>query len=232
MATYYSPKIVTDGLVCYFDIANSKSYLGSGTSLVDLSENKFSATLTNGPTFNAGNCGYLTMDGTNDYILTGNLASPLGLSSIESHFTWVYPTAAGQIVSELGQGTSDTGWHDSNIEISSGGVFSFSTWHGSLTNRVSSTAKSFNAWYHNTTLTAYINGLSIGTTTFTRTPPYTYGTPGSYGLYYGLFSQDGTNMGTYAYAAGRFGSFMVYNKSLTANEVMQNYNATKARFGL
>jgi len=62
----------------------------------------------------------------------------------------------------------------------------------------------------------------VGTTTFTRSGP------GS--LYYGLCAADGTNMGTQAYGAGSMGNFKVYNRGLSALEVLQNYNALKGRF--
>ena len=45
MATQYSPKIVTDGLVLMLDAANPKSYPGSGTTWYDLSGNNFDFTL-------------------------------------------------------------------------------------------------------------------------------------------------------------------------------------------
>ena len=143
---------------------------------------------------------------------------------------WFNPAAAGQIVSELGQATIDAGYHASNIEVNSSGIFSFSVWHGSLTNKVVSSAKSFNNWYHlgftysGTTFTAYINGSSIGTATFTRQPPSS--------LHYGLCSIDSTNMGTGAYGSGKMGNFMFYNRALSATEVLQNYNAQKGRYGL
>jgi hypothetical protein len=114
------------------------------------------------------------------------------------------------------------------------GVICFSTWHGSLTNKVSSAAKSFNAWYYlgwtysGTTLTAYINGISVGTTTFARQAPFNNG----YNLHYGLGALDGTNMGDGSYCAMRVGSFQVYNRGLTAAEVARNYNSNKSRYGL
>lgn len=228
------PKITSDGLVFYIDAGNIKSYVGSGTDLYDLTKTGNTGSMTNGPVYSTANGGTITVDGVNDYIITKNLAAPFGVSTTESHFIWVYPTAAGQIVSEIGQPTINSGWHDSNIEINSGGVMSFSTWHGSLTNKVTSSALSFSAWYYagftydGTTLTAYINGSSIGTTTFARQAPYNSGN----GLYYGLFAADSTNMGTNAYAAGKFGAFMLYKKCLSASEVRQNYRAMKGRFGL
>ena len=225
-----APPLVTSSLMLQLDASNATSYPGTGVTWTDISGNGKSVTLTNGPTYSSSDGGYIAFDGSNDYaITTTSLYNPTTYPN-ESVFVWWYPTAAGNIISELGQATPNTGWHDSNIEISSGGLISFSIWHGSLTNRVTSSAKSFNQWYNlgfvysGTTLTAYINGSSIGTTTFTRSTNSV--------LYYTIGSTDGTNMGTAAYAAGRCGAFYNYNTALTATEVLQNYNATKSRYGL
>jgi len=221
--------IVTNGLVLNVDAGFVGSYPTAGTTWYDISGNDKNSTLTNGPTFNSANSGSIVFDGVDDYVLTPSLLNA-SLNPTESVFVWFNPAAAGQIVSELGQATINTGYHDSNIEVNSSGIFSFSVWHGSLTNKVVSSAKSFNNWYHlgftysGTTFTAYINGSSIGTTTFTRQPPTS--------LHYGLCSIDGTNMGTSAYGSGKMGNFMFYNRALSATEVSQNYNAQKGRFGL
>jgi hypothetical protein len=235
MATLYSPKIVTNGLVMYLDAGNNRSYPGSGTSWSDLSKNVSSGTLTNGPTFNSANGGTIVFDGSNDYIIANGTSLNSRFSSTSvSHFTWFYPTSAGQIVVELGQAIINNNWHDTNIEISTAGAFSFSTWHGSLNNKVVSSNQSFNTWYYigftynGTTLTAYINGTSIGSTPLARQAPYNNGTQ----TYYALCSIDSTNMGTSAYGGGRVGTFSVYNRSLSVEEVRQNYHATKGRFGL
>jgi len=224
------PNIVTSGLTYLLDGGFIPSYPRTGTTWSDLSGNGNSTSLVNGPTFNSSNDGSIVFDGVNEYGLTANLLNPTTFPN-ESVFVWFYPTSAGQIVSELGQATIDTGWHDSNIEISTGGTISFATWSGSLTNKVVSTAKSFNTWYQlgftysGTTLTAYINGASIGTTTFTRQTTTS--------LYFGLCAIDSvTNMGTAGYAGGRMGNFMFYNRGLSSSEVLQNYNAQKTRFGL
>ena len=221
--------IVTDGLVLNLDAGFVGSYPTTASTWYDISGNDKNSTLTNGPTFNSTNSGSIVFDGVNDYVLTPSLLNA-SLNPTESVFVWFNPAAAGQIVSELGQATINTGYHDSNIEVNSSGIFSFSVWHGSLTNKVVSSAKSFNNWYHlgftysGTTFIAYINGSSIGTTTFTRQPPTS--------LHYGLCSIDGTNMGTSAYGSGKMGNFMFYNRALSATEVLQNYNAQKGRYGL
>ena len=57
----------TEGLSLLLDAGNVKSYPGSGTTWFDLSGNGNNGTLTNGPTFNSE--GYISFDGTNDYVL-------------------------------------------------------------------------------------------------------------------------------------------------------------------
>ena len=68
MATKYSPKTVTNGLVLSLDAANTKSYPKSGTTWTDLSGNSNNGTLTNGPTFSAVNGGCIVFDGVDDYV--------------------------------------------------------------------------------------------------------------------------------------------------------------------
>ncbi len=238
MKTRFSntPTVSTNGLVLHIDAGENSSYSQTGVTFSDISGLTNTATIANGAAFGTPNGGYILMDGTNDYIMANNTdISPRFSSTSVSHFIWVYPTGAGQIVTELGSTVIPPNyWVDANIEINSSGALSFSTWHGSLSNKVVSDNRTLSRWYYvgftydGTTLTAYINGISVGTTTFTRQAPYNYGV----GLHYALFLSTTANMGTTGYAAGRFGSFKVYNRSLTTLEVLQNYKATRARFGL
>jgi hypothetical protein len=227
--------IVSSGLICHLKTAPS-----SGSTWTDDVGNS-NASLNNSPTYSSGNGGYISLNGSNQYVMTSTSlnaqisgTSP-NKSNAQSIFIWCYPTEQGVIVAEIGQAIINTAWHDSNIEMLSSGVVCFSVWHGSLSNKVSSTAKSFNNWYHlgwtysGTTLTAYINGASVGTATLTRQAPFNNG----FNLHYALGATDGTNMGSDgSYCAMRVGSFQVYNRALTAGEVLTNYNSNKSSYGL
>jgi len=79
--------------------------------------------------------------------------------------------------------------------------------------------------YASTLATAYVNGVSVGTSATT------WSAPGA-STFMALMAIDGTNMGTSGYASGSIGAFMVYNRALTAAEVTQNYNALGSRYGL
>ena len=84
---YYSPRIVTSGLVLALDAAERLSYPRTGTTWRDLSGNNNTGTLTNGPTFSAGNMGNIVFDGTNDYVNCGNNSS-INLTSYITLSTW------------------------------------------------------------------------------------------------------------------------------------------------
>ena len=227
--------IVSSGLICHLKTAPP-----TGSTWTDDVGNS-NATLANSPTYSSSNGGYISLNGSDQYVMTSTSlnaqisgTSP-SKSNDQSIFIWCYPTEQGIIVSEIGQATINTAWHDSNIEILSTGVVDFSVWHGSLANKVSSTAKSFNNWYHlgwtysGTTLTAYINGASVGTVTLTRSAPFNNGQ----NLHYALGAADSTKMGSDgSFCAMRVGSFQVYNRALTAGEVLTNYNSNKATYGL
>lgn len=230
MALNHSPKITTNGLVLCLDAGNPRSYSGSGVVWRDLIYGD-TATL-NDATFvdNSFLCSRADWG-----ILANNtsLKNKMPSKSV-SHFTWVYPISEGQIVTELGQTAQDTGWYDSNIEISSSGIVSFSTWHGSLINKVTSSSLQFNNWYNLCItyddsiayLKAYIDGLYLGQVYLNRSAPQEYGS----GYHYSLCSRSGTNMGTYANANAKIANFCVYNRALSPDEVLQNYNALKGRF--
>ena len=227
--------IVSSGLICHLKTAPP-----TGSTWTDDVGNS-NATLVNSPTYSSSNGGYISLNGSNQYVMTSTSlnaqisgTSP-NKSTAQSIFIWCYPTEQGVIVSEIGQAAINTGWHDSNIEITSSGVVDFSVWHNGLTNKVSSAAKSFNNWYHlgwtysGTTLTAYINGASVGTVTLTRSAPFNSGQ----NLHYALGAADGTKMGSDgSFCAMNVGSFQVYNRALTAGEVATNFNSNRTIYGL
>jgi hypothetical protein len=225
------PTINLTSLIVWLDSSNTSSYPGSGTTWTDLSGNAKNMTLANGPTFESANANSIVFDGTDDYALSTSSLYNMSSFPTISTFIWWYPQAAGQIVSELGTGTINSSWHDSQIEINSSGQISFAVWDNYV-DKIVSSSKSFNTWYNlgftydnsTSTTTAYINGVSIGSVV---NPRSTYSS-----IYYTIAGIDGTNMGTSAYGKGKCGAFYHYTRALSATEVLNNYNSNKARFGL
>ena len=227
MAFNFSPKIVTDGLVLYLDAANTRSYVSGSTTWNDISRSGNNGTLTNGPTYNSSNSGNIVLDGVDDYIsipttgiLSGKNSFTISLWTYPSSFTGLQPLFVNYYVGNLELNTRFSGTNLQFFTYSSTNVQAGGT---------TQTYSTLNQWvnivftYDGSTMKTYVNGI-VSPTTFSQT-----GTLNTSTLPYliGRYSSPTE----YRYS-GRFAQTLVYLKSLTASEVLQNYNATKTRFGL
>lgn len=239
MSASYGPTVNRQGLVYFLDFANPKCYPGTGSSTTDLMSISPGQTIS--ATFSSSNFGTFDMDGANSYLINSvNLSSHFSPSTTVSLFAWVYPTAYGQIVSELGQMQPNAGWHDAQIQITSAGNFYFGVWpHGAGVQ--SSGTYSFSNWYHvgftyggtadggSGTITAYVNGVSVSSGSAIRQAPYNNG----FNLFYGLACSDTTTLsGPAQFMAGKYGMFLAYNRELSSEEVYLNHLAMKNRYSI
>jgi hypothetical protein len=235
---YYGPQIVRNGLVLALDAADRNSYPGSGTTWTDLSGNGYNGTLTNSPTFSNSNGGSIIFDGTNDYtstsldlswnntnsvsismwIKTGNLSQSKGFLGT-GNFEWQFRQGqyAGANSDLVFVYWDNSGGHTNGSIPSMSGFFDDTNWkHLTMT------------WNNsNSTILFYKNGTQI----FSQV----YGNPSANRVSSELM-QIGGNVyswdGVGAYWNGSFSNIQTYNRTLSATEVLQNYNATKTRFGL
>lgn len=229
MATLYSPKIVTDGLVLYLDAANRRSYSGSGTAWIDLS-NPTTSSLINGPTFDGANGGSIVFDGSNDYVNTnrdlltetGGLFASASLAwSVSAWFLPAPTNTAGTIVTRAtGGGTSST-----FTTVSSGSVVTARLRGGTIRtiSNVTTTWHELVITWNGTTANAYYDGSYVDTVSV-----------GTAALQDTNFSIGANNvLVTPAdFFNGRVANVKVYNRALSATEILQNYNATRNRFGV
>ena len=216
--------IITRGLVLQLDASALESYPKSGTLWYDLKSNSYGS-LTNGPTYNSGNDGYISFDGTNDYVTSfGNAIVPSGSNSYTIS-TWVYRNRNNVGYEEiLAQWTSANsgnsfffGFDGSNVRfcdnwnpITVSGAGNTNVWM----NLVGVNLGGSNAFiYLNGALSA-TKGSGLG---YTGTGPFLIGKQGE------LNSE---------YFGGNISSVLVYNRALSSTEILQNYNIQKGRFGL
>jgi len=123
----YAPIFISgSSMITYWDIQNSSSYSGSGSTITDLDSTN-NGTLVGSVPYTNSSPKYLSLDsGSSNYIRTNtNLnssLSPANTSEIISVFTWVYPTSNGVILTEQGNTSQSTsnGWNISQIEWVSG----------------------------------------------------------------------------------------------------------------
>ena len=214
MGTGYNPRIATDGLIFALDAANSRSYPGTGLTAFGLVGGA-NGTLLNGTGFSSVAGGCWSFDGTDDGINTTiNIDNdPLTINA------WVYCT---EVTSVNGRGIvlSDNGGWDRGLEIND------SKWGVHIGNNLYKVGTALNnVWYH-TSLSyssnvwiLYVNGSFVFSSSST-TSPGSLATIGradyfSTRIFQGLIPQ-----------------VLIYNRALTVQEIRQNYNATKGRYGL
>ena len=223
-----TPSFTSANLILNYDIGDSNSYPGSGSTITDRSGSGNNGTTVNSPTYSSSNGGYLTFSSaSSQFAYTGAInQSGFNMSSAYSTFMWVKPTGNGILLDERGQSAGGTGWQDSVIEIVSGEL-RMGGWNGSEIWTAATTQPTANAWNYigfvgsSNSYTMYVNGVSAGA--FSRT---TY--PGT--LYYSIGQTDPTSMGNGGYGNFLFGALHVYKFALTTQQILDNYNATKARF--
>ena len=232
MAFANGGRIVTDGLVLSLDAGDRNSYPGSGTTWRDLSGNNNSGSLVNGPTFSSANGGSIVFDGVDDVVTTD---LPAGISGIQTctQVCWFKRTNISTISALVGFGTLGSTsnryaiqvWSDGLVYVTLGpsdwGYFSSNDtrWHniqtvfdGTLTG-------------NSDRLKVYFDGVQVSLT-FSGTIPSNVGTP-----------LNGCRIGQTFNTGNQYGSsttsvFQIYNRALSALEILQNYNAQKSRFNL
>jgi hypothetical protein len=221
----YSPHIVTDGLVLCLDAANPRSYPLSGTSWNDLSGNGNHGTLVNGPTFNSNNGGFFGFDGTNDRIDFPTTYISSGISmSLE---TWIKPGSSQNqyaVIFDYYHGTG--GWAiQQNSNTLNSFYFAWLTNGWQISPGISLSSSKFNHFVvaqNGTSVTGYVDGNSVMAYTGNNTNVYMSGRT----LHIGGWGLGGRHFN------GSIVSPKIYNRALSANEVKQNFNATRGRYGI
>lgn len=223
MGFHRGPNIVRDGLVLALDAASPRSYPGSGTTWYDLSGNGNNGTLTGGVSLSSLDSGCMDFDGTDDRIIVDD-NDILDVDQFTLSF-YAYPevSAVKEMVVRHSSATGGIGAFEvyqnslnitvrhngSHIQTTPSTVFTLNQWH------------SICLTYDKQNIKLYVNSteqFSVSRTVSTNS----YTAPLVIGGYYN---------GTYSFN-GKLNLVKLYNRGLTSNEVAQNYNATKSRFGL
>ena len=237
MGLAHSPRIVTDGLVLCLDAASKRSYPGTGTTWTDLKGGN-NGTLTNGPTFDAGNGGGIVFDGTDDEVSISSsdfsvfsLTATQGVtvscwvkldSSTESRYMFHGGGSGSEIV--LKYDNSNTPPNTTGaladkftflILVPSGGK-------STTASSVHSTTSPDGNWINvvgtrdeSGVFKMYVNGVLEGTDSANSSA---FPTPASVVIGDGNSGEQSISLVYY------------YNRKLSADEIRQNYEATKGRY--
>jgi hypothetical protein len=231
MATSYgNPPIVTDGLVLCLDAANPLSYPGSGTAWNDLSGQGNSGTLINGPTFNSSNGGSIVFDGADDYAVVPESSSVDITTNTITFGGWCYPTISNKYQHIVVKNVGEAPNRQYGLWLSLNGTSQiYRSLNGVViqSNVIISTPWKVNSWncimlvYNGSTIRIYLNGSQVHTENATGDI---------------LHTDSNLNIGGEPnqpyFFDGKISGIQIYNRALSASEVLQNYEATKTRFGL
>ena len=212
-----------DGLELYYPFAEN-----TGTVTVDRSQTGANGTLTNGPTWASGIFGYgVTLDGSNDYISVAAPDVAVSMGDTMTYAMWIYPTSTTAqryyLFDPRGDGNSGSGFNSYFLfdRVNSTTV-TFTVGNANLEVISGNVTMGVNQWFHvaatrsGSTWRVYLNGVQIVSGT-TNTTTYTWN--GSFRI--GTFSSAGA--GPQFYFQGILDEARMYNRTLTANEVMTLY---------
>ena len=235
MAFIHSPKIVTSGLVLALDAANKLSYPGSGTSWYDLSGRGYTATMYGSLPFSNDNGGcfdFATVTGASSDVASLGFTFAVNMVPTTGNFTlnfWVKnpPTNVGQ----SGIFSNSCCGDGYRFGIGKDAIYwlvgpTYSENSISFSSTLNSTS-----WYYVTAIFArgeatpqiriHLNSVYQGVSNFPASQ--TTSTTVAPGI---VRSPCCTPLFT-----GKLAQCTIYSKSLSSTEIIQNYNATKSRFG-
>jgi hypothetical protein len=225
----FANTIVQQGLVLNLDAGNIYSYAGAGTVWYDVSGNGKIGTLTGGVTYSSLYGGDFILDGVNGYIQTD-----LNQNTDNAQITWeawFWDNSPGgfnsntAIISNYGA-VGTTPYTSLHILDTGNVFFGQRNSSGTADDAVYGSSICDSVWHHlvgvvdGSNMHIYVDGIVRASKT-----KITGTTTSGQNLVIG-----GNHLGRYQ--SCRIASARCYNIALSAAQVLQNYNATKGRFGL
>ena len=221
---------VTSNLVLWYDPSFATSYPGTGTTITNLANTSLPGTMSNITWTDP----YFTYNGTSSQVGVADTAALEPGAGDWTMEVWVNQTVntGSQVI--LGKFDPGGGANDVSYAIRvSGGNVRADFGNGTTAMNTSNYTLTTGTWVQlvyvftnvaNNNVITYVNGAQQATTTHSFTSILNT----SSNLYLGSY-----NNGEYAqWFDGKIGVTRLYNAALTAGEVLQNYNANRATYGL
>ena len=214
MSVYGGPDIITDGLQLHWDVANKKSYPGDG-SLLDLSGNNRHGTKAGTVTFIDEFGGIIQFSASSFsryYNSNANFQySDCTVIAASRYYGYAKQRTIASYAGNwlLGHWAGRTTAHYAEGWITSPSATNDTTW------RIYASTVDYSADLYK----MYVDGAVISSSNAGQLG-------GPNGISVGGFS------GNAEYSDGQFSFIQIYNRVLSADEISQNYNALKGRYGL
>lgn len=223
--------VVTSGLQLYLDAGNPNSYNGTGSTWNDLSTFNRSATLFNSPTYNSANSGYLSfLDTSLQYASVPNIGS-LSTWTIEA-WANISLSLSGKVTSIISNQFNLTNALNFSLGTNNApGSYALALgYYNGAWRTTAGITPTLNTWtyfagtYNGTILRQYTNTSEVSNLSYT-------GTSQSGGEIRIARRWDDTITST-NYLRGSISVIRIYNRALSAAELLQNYNAQKNRYAV
>ncbi len=216
---------MTSGLVLALDAANPRSYSGTGTTWRDVGGTFSPSTLVNGPTYTSTSPGFFTFDGVDDYGTVQN--TTLGNGNLAwTCSAWVRTTTAANA---LGAGSvlsnASSGPVYSMMGVNNGKIVYWTYQSAAWSQKLGVATVNDNIWhmltwvnYTNSTMDMYVDGVldtNVANSTSGNNNPI-----------------DRLGGSWAASFAGSISQILIYQSvSLSAAQVLQNFNTARGRYG-
>jgi len=226
VSNYDKPGTITRNanLLVYYDAGNIVSYPRTGTAWTNLAGATLNATLVNSPAFDLNNRSF-TFNGTNNFATVTSTGFNRTNGQALTVAIWIKPARSVGFYQDLVVCRNTSLYNWMLYQHADGGEVSF---HGTAQNK-STYIPPLNTWTYITAtvttdgiLTIYANGVPKY-----RVVGYTYNAQSPSSVYIGVARTDLAE----PYRGG-VGSVAIYNRALSAPEIMRNFIAEKNRFGL
>lgn len=216
-------RLIRDGLIIYYDPANTSSYVSGDTVVYDISKNSRNGELINSVGYSSLGSGSFSFDGVDDLI---RIPSITGLTDFTISI-WFRSTGAGSTGATSYNTLVGVGSLNRILVATGPTKFVLAQMGGS--NYITTNTCPFNVW-NNVTYTYdsindvaqfYVNNIkensqSNSSVTYSVSPHF-LGTASNPILDYAM--------------KGQISSFFMYNRVLSDGEVTNNYNTLRGRFG-
>jgi hypothetical protein len=223
MGVAYNPTVVSSNMVVCLDAANTNSYPGTGATWSDISGRGNNATLVNSPTFSSANSGSLVFNGTSQWANLGNVSLSTTALTV---MAWVFDTDTNNFGRDI---VTKAGTFKLRVDVGAeGGNLSAFVYIGGAAEPRISAAWTKNVWTNvaftwNTSgaFRLYTNGV-VRTATTSR-----IGTAGTTANNLSVASDSGIE-----FWPGNISDVMIYNATLTDDQIAQNFQALRGRYGV
>lgn len=173
--------------------------------------------------------GSFSLNGTNNFIATGRVKGTGTSTSSVSWCVWTRPKSLNGNIMSMSSVSPQSGWNMPPITVDSG-KFRGKIWNNTY---LYSSDFTLNQWYYvclvfsyeNSSQRLYVNGELVAEQTGIG---YSSSGVDNY-LFFGQANPGADNKGNYA---GDIASCQVYNRALSANEIAQNFVATRSQYGI